>query len=191
MLDSLLPFLERNNRIMMIIEVEILRSIALQLLDDHDGALLAMERALSLAEPEGYVRLFIQEGETVRLLIEDLRLQIRTRQKHGQDREGQRILDYGELLISAFSKPGLEISAISKINDQPSELIEPLSEREMEVLWYLRSRLTVPEIAQELYIAESTVRSHVKSIYSKLNVHRRMDAVRRGEELGLISGAGR
>jgi LuxR family maltose regulon positive regulatory protein len=60
-----------------------------------------------------------------------------------------------------------------------------LSERELEVLSLLRTRLTVPELAQELCVAESTLRSHIKSIYSKLGVHRRVDAVQRAEELGL------
>jgi LuxR family maltose regulon positive regulatory protein len=65
--------------------------------------------------------------------------------------------------------------------------IEPLSEREQEVLSLLRSRLTVPEMAEELCVSESTLRSHIKSIYSKLGVHRRVDAVERAEELGFTS----
>ncbi len=65
-------------------------------------------------------------------------------------------------------------------------LFEPLSEREREVLALLARGLSNPEIAQELFIAKSTVRSHVKSIYGKLSVHRRWDAVQRAQELGLI-----
>ncbi len=65
-------------------------------------------------------------------------------------------------------------------------LIEPLSEREMEVLRLLATGISNPEIAQQLYIATSTVRSHLKSIYGKLNVHKRWDAVQRAEELGLL-----
>ena len=68
--------------------------------------------------------------------------------------------------------------------DQP--LIEPLSEREMDVLRLLSTGLSNPEIGQELFIATSTVRSHLKSIYGKLNVHNRWDAVHRAEELGLL-----
>jgi LuxR family maltose regulon positive regulatory protein len=65
-------------------------------------------------------------------------------------------------------------------------LFEPLSEREREVLQLLARGLSNPEIAQELFIAKSTVRSHIKSIYSKLDVHRRWDAIQRAQELGLI-----
>ena len=63
---------------------------------------------------------------------------------------------------------------------------EALSERELEVLRLLPSRLSTPEIARELYISVHTVRSHVKSIYAKLGVHRRADAVQRAKELGLL-----
>jgi LuxR family maltose regulon positive regulatory protein len=65
-------------------------------------------------------------------------------------------------------------------------LVEPLSEREFEVLRLLRSRLSTPEIARELYISVHTVRSHVKSIYGKLGVHRRADAIRQAEKFDLL-----
>ena len=65
-------------------------------------------------------------------------------------------------------------------------LVEPLSERELEVLHLLATGMSNPEIADQLFIATSTVRSHLKSIYGKLNVHKRWDAVHRAEELGLI-----
>ena len=65
-------------------------------------------------------------------------------------------------------------------------LIDPLSERELEVLRLLATGLSNPEIADELVVAVSTVRSHCKSIYGKLNVHKRWDAVQRAQELGLI-----
>jgi LuxR family maltose regulon positive regulatory protein len=65
-------------------------------------------------------------------------------------------------------------------------LIEPLSDRELEVLRLLASGLSNPEIANELYIAVSTIRTHCKNIYGKLGVNRRWDAVHRAQELGLI-----
>ena len=69
---------------------------------------------------------------------------------------------------------------------QPQALVDPLSERELEVLRFLPSKLTAPEIADLLYVAESTVRTHIKHIYSKLNVNRRFEAVERAKELGLL-----
>jgi LuxR family maltose regulon positive regulatory protein len=73
---------------------------------------------------------------------------------------------------------------VSPSNLQP--LIEPLSERELEVLRLLTTHLSSTEIADELVISVNTVRSHIKSIYSKLNVHSRMDAVQRAKELELL-----
>jgi LuxR family maltose regulon positive regulatory protein len=70
--------------------------------------------------------------------------------------------------------------------DQPAALVDPLSERELQVLRMLATNLTSTEIADELYISPSTVRSHIKSIYSKLDVHRRYDAVERARALDLI-----
>jgi len=67
-----------------------------------------------------------------------------------------------------------------------SSLIEPLSARELEVLRLLTTSLSSTEVAQELFVSVNTIRSHVKSIYRKLDVHRRMDAVRRAKELELL-----
>jgi LuxR family maltose regulon positive regulatory protein len=65
-------------------------------------------------------------------------------------------------------------------------LVEPLSERELEVLRLLPADLTSTEIAQELYVSKNTVRTHISHIYDKLGVHSREDAVQRAEELGLL-----
>jgi LuxR family maltose regulon positive regulatory protein len=103
---------------------------------------------------------------------------------------------YVERLLEQFQ--GVEIESAGPrqapatgvpLSGTRSSILEPLSEREVEVLRLLRSSLTVPEIAGELYVAESTVRSHVKSIYGKLGVHRRMDAVQRAQALGWLSGS--
>ena len=67
-----------------------------------------------------------------------------------------------------------------------SGLVEPLSEREIDVLRLLDTHLTSTEIAEELIISVNTVRSHIKNIYGKLNVHRRLDAVHRAHDLGLL-----
>ena len=93
---------------------------------------------------------------------------------------------YVAKLLAAFGGPEpLELKAEpTYTHAQP--LIEPLSERELDVLRLLATGLSNPEIANELVVAVSTVRSHCKSIYGKLNVHGRWDAVRRAEELGLI-----
>ncbi|UCC76198.1 MAG: response regulator transcription factor, partial [Anaerolineales bacterium] len=68
----------------------------------------------------------------------------------------------------------------------PSSLVEPLTERELQVLRLLTTRLSSTEIAEQLFLSPNTVRSHMKSIYGKLDVHSRADAVQRAEELGLL-----
>jgi LuxR family maltose regulon positive regulatory protein len=65
-------------------------------------------------------------------------------------------------------------------------LIEPLSERELQVLRYLDTHLSVPQIADELVLSRHTVRTHVKHIYDKLGAHSRAEAVQRARELGLL-----
>jgi LuxR family maltose regulon positive regulatory protein len=74
----------------------------------------------------------------------------------------------------------------SVLSPQSSSLVEPLSQRELAVLRLFKTELSGPEIAQELVIALSTVRTHTKSIYSKLNVTNRRAAVKRAAELDLI-----
>jgi len=167
LLQALPSILEQWGRVTRSIEVHNLIALANRKLGDIDQAMIAMERALSLAEPGGYVRIFLDEGQAMFELLH-----------HAASRGIAP--EYVSKLISAFDE---EMEAGST-PAQP--LIDPLSERELEVLHLLARGLSNPEIAQELVIAVSTVRSHLKSIYSKLNVHRRWDAVQRGKELGLL-----
>jgi LuxR family maltose regulon positive regulatory protein len=140
-----------------------------------------------LAEPEGYVRIFVDEGEAMRLLIADCRLQIE-KQKGNQDHP---LIGYTHKLLAAFSQPvggptlptNRPKSAISNLK---SAIVDPLSPRELEVLRWFKTELTGPEIAHELVISLSTVRTHTKRIYSKLNVNNRRGAVKRAAELDLI-----
>jgi LuxR family maltose regulon positive regulatory protein len=90
---------------------------------------------------------------------------------------------YLDKLLAALQPTGVGLKPSA--GRSPS-LVEQLSERELDVLRYLNSALTSAEIADELYIAVSTVRSHIKSIYQKLGVHRRIEAVERARELGLL-----
>lgn len=124
------------------------------------------------------MRTFVDEGEWMALLLR-------------QAASRGIAPGYVSRLIAAFDAPAARDTAgtLPPPHAQPpvdQPLIEPLSEREMEVLRLLSTGLSNPEIAQELFIATSTVRSHLKSIYGKLNVHKRWDAVHRAEELGLL-----
>jgi LuxR family maltose regulon positive regulatory protein len=100
--------------------------------------------------------------------------------------EGGRQKEYVHKLLAAFGEENRPVSPSSFIPQPSSLLVEPLSERELEVLRLLAAGLSNPEIAQQLYVAVSTVRSHAKSIYGKLNVHGRWEAVQRAKELRLL-----
>jgi LuxR family maltose regulon positive regulatory protein len=133
-----------------------------------------------LAEPEDYIRIFVDEGEPMRMLIADYKILLEKQMSNSAPTQ----LSYTNRLLAAFTQPvtALKPAAIH----QKSDLIEPLSEREMDVLKLLRSELSGPEIAQQLIVSPNTLHTHTKSIYNKLGVNNRRAAVRRAEELDLI-----
>jgi LuxR family maltose regulon positive regulatory protein len=128
-----------------------------------------------LAEPEGYMRIFLAEGSSIAELIREV--------------DARGILpSYTHKLLSAFEleDQGLDEETAPSAAPVSTSLIEPLSQRELEVLRLFKTELSGPEIARELVIGLSTVRTHTKSIFSKLNVNNRRAAVKRAEELNLI-----
>jgi len=151
----------------------LVQALAYEAQGNRPQALAALKRALSLAEPEGYVRIFVDEGESMQLLIE--------RQLRNRDHP---LSGYADKLLAAFTQP--VAAPKSAIVHQKSDMIEPLSERELEVLKLLRSELSGPEIARELMVSLNTMRTHTKSIYNKLGVNNRRMAIRRAEELSLL-----
>lgn len=176
LLERLLALAESQKRTGSVIEILLTQAFFHQAQGDQHQALAALERALRLTEPEGYIRIFVDEGEPMRLLISDFRLQIE-KQSHGQDRK---LIGYTDKILAAFPQPK------SKIVNPKSEIIEPLSEREMEVLRLLCSELSGPEIAERLIVSLNTLRTHTKNIFNKLGVNNRRAAVRRAEELDLF-----
>jgi LuxR family maltose regulon positive regulatory protein len=129
--------------------------------------------ALALAEPAGYVRSFVDEGESMQRLLE--------KQAHG---EGHQPIGYAAKLLAAFAQPATIPPSTAR---QPqSSLIEPLSERELEVLQHIAAGLTNREIADRLYLSLFTVKAHARSIYDKLDAHSRTQAVARARELGVL-----
>jgi len=143
---------------------------------DEPGAAAYLERALALAEPEGALRVFLDEGEPMRLQIANCRVQI--------DRT-PRLKTFAVKLLAAFGEPAAALAPRPPI-PQPSALIEPLSERELEVLRLLAEGLKYAEIADRLVVSLNTVRFHVKEIYGKLGVNRQAQAVARAQELALL-----
>jgi LuxR family maltose regulon positive regulatory protein len=174
-LARLLKAAEAGGRMGSVIEILTLQAIARQRQDDIPAALSALERALKLAEPEGYVRLFVDEGTALAALL--------------RKAAASRITpDYTGKLLAAFGaeRNGSGEETPLAATPVPTSLSEPLSQRELDILRLFQTELSGPEIAEELVIALSTVRTHTKSIYGKLDVNSRRAAVNRAIELGLI-----
>jgi LuxR family maltose regulon positive regulatory protein len=173
LLERLLQAAEAGGRMGSVLEILVVQALALQAQGNVSQALASMERALALAEPEGYVRIFVDEGEPMRSLIE--------KQSRDQDKT---FLAYVDKLLAAFVLP--TVVPQPKTNDLQSTIIEPLSERELEVLKLLGTELSGPEIAHELIVSLNTLRTHTKNIFNKLGVNNRRAAVHRAEELNLF-----
>jgi len=171
-MERLLKAAEEGGRKGNVIEILVLQALTYQMQNDIPAALASLERALMLAEPEGYVRIFLDEGSPMAKLL--------------REAAAHRILpDYTGKLLRTFKEQEQSSEGGSALPaSQP--LIEPLSQRELDVLRLFKTELSGPEIARALVIGLSTVRTHTKSIYSKLGVSSRRAAVKRAEELHLI-----
>jgi len=165
-LDRLLESAVSGGRMRSVIEISLLQALASRAAGDGAVALVAVERALTIGEPEGYVRLFVDEGEAIASLL-------RAALKRGITPA------YTRRLLAAFGPA-------ERAQPAHADLIEPLSERELDVLRLLRSDLGGLEIARELMISLNTMRSHTKNIYEKLGVTSRRSAVHRADELRLF-----
>jgi LuxR family maltose regulon positive regulatory protein len=154
------------------IEILVLQALALHANGDIHEALDALETALLLAEPEGFIRTFVDQGQP---MAELLQLVTPKEISPSYSRRLLRILE-SERQIQKKEKKDVLVST----------LVEPLSKRELEVLKMLASDLSGPEIARELSVALSTVRYHTNNIYGKLSVHNRRQAVLRAHELDLL-----
>ncbi len=139
-----------------------------------------LTEALTLAEPGGFIRLFIENGEPMRSLIVDFRTWI---EKQSGDR-AHPLRGYVDKLLAAFEP--LEPVLRSTTNNSQSELIEPLSQRELEVLQLICQGLSNNEICKRLFLALDTVKGHNRRIFEKLQVHRRTEAIARARELNLF-----
>ena len=155
------------------IEILIIQAMAFQANGDTDQALTFLEQALALAEPCGFIRIFVDEGSSMaRLLYEAASLNIAR--------------NYTTRLLAAFPIPTTEQTSPSKAKSSTGELIEHLSEREIDVLQLLAKGVPRPEIAIMLFLSPHTVKSHIRNTYGKLGVHNQMQAVAKARGLGIL-----
>jgi LuxR family maltose regulon positive regulatory protein len=146
-----------------------------------NDALECLEQALTLAEPEGYIRIFVDEGEPMRELISNW--QVGMGRPKDLKEAPTRLMAYPEKLLKAFPQYGSPLP--DKNKQANSLLIEPLSARELEVLHLIAEGLSNDGIAQKLFLSTSTVKVHLKHIYGKLQVNSRTQAIARLRELNL------
>ena len=170
LLAQLLEMAEAAGAMGYTIEIAVLQAMACQARGARSKAVENLARALSLAEPEGYVRVFVDQGPPMAELL-------RTAAARGVT------VDYAGRLLAAFEgvRPGVQPA-----DSEPTALAEPLSERELEVLRLIVAGLSNKEIAEELYLAIGTVKKHINNIYGKLGVSRRAQAIRRAQESGWV-----
>jgi LuxR family maltose regulon positive regulatory protein len=177
-LERLEPVLQRatqSQRWGHVIEIRFLQALAHQMLQEEGQALDALSEAIRLAEPEGYIRSFVDEAAPMEALLYRLR---RRNRQHGPT-------PYLDTLLAAFQQESKTVVQTEE-PAQAYQLPEPLSQREREVLHLLAGGASNQEIAQDLVIAVDTVKRHASHIFSKLGVHNRMQAALQARELGLL-----
>jgi len=143
--------------------------------EEPRSALALLDEALALAQPAGAMRTFLDLGAPMQDLLLGLRFKL----------PAARTAFVERLLVAFPAKAGAAAPA-SHPGSAADVLVEPLTEREIEVLQLIADGLTNPEIAQKLYLSTNTLKAHTQNIYSKLDVHSRVQAVNRARELGLI-----
>jgi LuxR family maltose regulon positive regulatory protein len=173
LLPRLLETAEAGDRRTRVIEILNLQALAFQAGGNTTQAMTALERALDLAEPKGYIRIFVDEGPLMaRLLYKALTRDIAP--------------DYVHKLLAAFPDVEPERTDLLQTQASESELVEPLSERELQVLQLIAEGLTNREIATRLFLSLNTVKVHTRNIYGKLGVRSRTQAVARATALGIL-----
>lgn len=172
LLDRLHQHAEAGQRKRSIIEVRICQALAYHQKNELDLALSSLTEALLLAEPEGFVRIFLDKGNEMSAL-----LQLAKDQGVGNS--------YVDRLQTAMH--GVKVDPISSL-ESPGlpHLLEPLSKRELEVLQTLSEGLTNKEIARKLFLSVSTVKVHTHRIYRKMNVNSRTEATVKARSLNIL-----
>lgn len=181
LLERLLDSSQAEQRGGSVIEILALKSLVHKAQGQATHSMKCLERALILGEPEGYVRTFVDEGEPMHQLLVDYQSMIKKRMIVGAKSEPFALLTYTSKLLAAFSQS-------TPIKTQwHGSILEPLSERELEILRLIATGRSNQEIAEILVIAVSTVKSHINHLYGKLGTSRRTQAITIARNFGLLS----
>lgn len=175
LLERLLSAAENQNRMGSVLQILMVTALAHHAAGSTPQAFASLERCLLLAAPEGYFRIFVNEGEPMRALLSAFQAQI-DKQPSSQQQE---LRGYLGKLLSAFAQP----AGTSK---PASGMVEALSPRELEVLRLIAQGLSNNEISKKLFLALNTVKGHNRIIFNKLHAQNRTEAVARARELGLL-----
>ncbi|MEJ7842076.1 MAG: LuxR C-terminal-related transcriptional regulator [Rubrobacter sp.] len=176
LLERLLQAAEEGGRMGSAIEILVLQALAHEAQGDiPPAALEPLQRSLTLAEPEGYVRVFVDGGRPMAQLLSEAAA-------HGI------MPDYTARLLAVFEAEAHKSEDESRLPPAlPAQsLVEPLSQRELEVLRLIARGLSNREIGERLFLAIITVKGHNRNVFRKLQVRRRTEAVARARELGLL-----
>lgn len=201
-LAEVMSYLERRGQVAvnrgllwLRIKVYALQALVHQALGDATQAQALLAQALALAEPEGYVRIFVEEGEPLRWLILDLRAWLA---RQLPDEQHRRLLTYTEALLTAFGvapatqgnpprqKLKLFTASASLAGSKNQNLVEPLTPRELEVLRLIAAGHSNREITLMLVVSLGTVKKHLSNIFGKLATESRTQTIARARELGLL-----
>lgn len=172
LLTRLLAAAETEERGGSVISILLLQALAYSAQDHETQAVASLTQALNLAAPEGYLITFVLEGKPMAQLLSNL--------------AAQGIMpDYVQQILAAFpDAQAAPVSVASHLISQP--LVEPLSQRELEILALISKGYSNQEISDRLFLALSTIKGHNRNIFGKLGVQRRTEAVARARELGLL-----
>jgi LuxR family maltose regulon positive regulatory protein len=174
LLQRLIENAKAGDRVYVVIEMRLMRALIFKAQKNTSAALGELKLALSLAESGGLIMIFVSKGKPVAELLEEI---IAVKKSDHDVSKAGFSLSYVKKLLSAF-KAGTP----PKIEG----LMDPISERELEVLHLIAAGLSNREIAEKLFISLNTVKTHTKNINSKLDVNSRVKAVARAKEIGLL-----